>query len=55
MQMKDYLYEKDFHELLSRVKLKDRQVLGLFQLMLSKNVAFNIIKEKTTSNMLKAL
>ena len=36
-------------------KLKGRQALGLIQLMLSRNVAFNIIKEKTTSDLLKAL
>ena len=36
-------------------KLKDRQALGLILLALSKNVAFNIIKEKITSDLLKAL
>ena len=36
-------------------KLKDRQALGLIRLRLSRNVAFNIIKEKTTSDLLKAL
>ena len=36
-------------------KLKDRQTLGLIQLNLSRNVAFNIVKEKTTSDLLKAL
>ena len=35
--------------------LKDRQALGLIQLTLSRNVAFNIVKEKTTSDLLKAL
>ena len=34
-------------------KLKDRQALGLIRLTLSRNVAFNIIKEKTTSDLLK--
>ena len=29
-------------------KLKDRHALGLIWLMLSRNTAFNIIKEKTT-------
>ena len=38
-----------------RWKLKDQQALGLIRLTLSKNVAFNIIKEKTTSDLLKAL
>ena len=36
-------------------KLKDRQALGLIRLTLSRNVAFNIVKEKTTSSLLKAL
>ena len=36
-------------------KLKDRQALGLIRLTLSRNVTFNIVKEKTTSGLLKAL
>ena len=54
MQIEDYLYQKDLHEPLTGVKpesmteekwkLKDRQAL-----------AFNIVKEKTTSGLLKAL
>ena len=36
-------------------KLKDRQALGLIRLTLSRNVAFNISKEKTTSDLMKAL
>ena len=36
-------------------KLKDRKALELIQLTLSRNMAFNIIKEKTTSNLVKAL
>ena len=65
MQIKNYLYQKDLHELLTGVKpesmteekwnLKDRQDLGLIRLTLSRNVAFNIVKEKTTSGLLKAL
>ena len=61
MQIEDYLYQKDLHEPLTWVKLKsmteenwklkDRQALGL----LSRNMAFNIVKEKTTSGLLKAL
>ena len=64
MQIEDYLYQKDLHELLTGVKpesmteekwkLKDRQALGLIRLILSRNVAFNIVKE-TTSGLLKAL
>ena len=65
MQIEDYLYQKDLHEPLLGVKsdtmtteqwkLKDRQALGLIRLTLSRNVAFNIIKEKTTLDLLKAL
>ena len=38
-----------------KCKLKDFQALGLIRLTLSRNVAFNIVKEKTTSALLKAL
>ena len=65
MQIEDYLYQKDLHEPLTGVKaesmteekwkLKDCQDLGLLRLTLSRNVAFNIVKEKTTSGLLKAL
>ena len=65
MQIEDYLYQKDLHEPLTGVKpesmtekkwkLKDRQALGLIRLTLSRNVAFNIVKEKTMSGLLKAL
>ena len=65
MQIEDYLYQKDLHEPLTEVKpesmteekwkLKDRQALGLIRLTLSRNVAFNIVKEKTTSGLLKVL
>ena len=65
MQIEDYFYQKDLYEPLLGVKpytmtteqwkLKDRQALGLIRLTLSKNVAFNIIKEKTTSDLLKVL
>ena len=36
-------------------KLKDRQDLELIWFTLSRNVALNIVKEKTTSGLLKAL
>ncbi|PHT33644.1 hypothetical protein CQW23_25444 [Capsicum baccatum] len=62
MQIEDYLYQKDLHKLLTRVnsesmkgedwKLKDRQALGLIRLTLLRNVAFNIVKEKTMSDLL---
>ena len=37
------------------MELKDHQALGLILLTLSRNVVFNIVKEKTTSGLLKAL
>ena len=65
MQIEDYLYQKYLYEPLLGVKsdtitteqwkLKDRQALGLIRLTLSRNVTFNIIKEKTMSDLLKAL
>ena len=65
MQIEDYLYQKDLHKPLIGVKLefmteekwklKDRQALGLIRLTLLRNVTFNIVKEKTTSGLLKAL
>ena len=36
-------------------KLKDRKALGMVRLTLSRNVAFNIIKEKTTLDLMKTL
>ena len=65
MQIEDYLYQKYLYETLTgvkpesmteeKLKLKDRRALGLIRLTLSRNVAFNIVKEKTTSGLLKAL
>ena len=65
MQVEDYLYLKDLHEPLigvkpesmteEKLKLKDREALGLIRLTLSRNVAFNIVKEKTTFSLLKTL
>ena len=65
MQIEDYLQQKDLHEPLLGVtpdtmtteqrKLKDRQALGLIWLMLSRNVTFNIIKEKTTSKYVRKI
>ncbi|PHT30380.1 hypothetical protein CQW23_30044 [Capsicum baccatum] len=64
-EIEDCLYQKDLHEPLTGVKpesmkeedwkLKDRQDLGLIRLSLSRNVAFNIVKDKTISDLLKAL
>ena len=35
--------------------LLDRQALGVIRLTLSRNVAFNIVKEKTTAGLMAAL
>ena len=58
IQIEDYLYQNDLHGPLTEVKpesmteeklkLKDREALRLIQLIFSRNVAFNIVKEKTT-------
>ena len=65
MQIEDYLYQKKLYEPLSETKpegmkdedwnLLDRQALGVIRLTLSRNVAFNIAKEKTTAGLMKAL
>ena len=65
MQIEDYLYQKKLHEPLSGKKpekmeqadwdLLDRQALGVVRLTLARNVAFNIVKEKTTADLMKAL
>ncbi|KHN31032.1 Retrovirus-related Pol polyprotein from transposon TNT 1-94, partial [Glycine soja] len=65
MQIEDYLYQKKLYQPLSGVKpedmkqeewnLLDRQALGVIRLTLAKNVAFNIMNEKTTAGLMKAL
>ncbi|XP_056692504.1 uncharacterized protein [Spinacia oleracea] len=65
MQIEDYLYQKKLYEPLSETKpegmkdedwnLLDRQALGVIRLTLSRNVAFNIAKGKTTAGLMKAL
>jgi len=65
MQIEDYLYQKKLHQPLIEKKpdsmkddewnLLDRQALGVVRLSLSRNVAFNISKEKTTAGLMKAL
>ncbi|KHN22851.1 Retrovirus-related Pol polyprotein from transposon TNT 1-94, partial [Glycine soja] len=65
MQIEDYLYQKKLYQPLSGVKpedmkqeewnLLDRQALGVIRLTLAKNVAFNIVNEKTTAGLIKAL
>ena len=65
MQIEDYLYGKKLHLLLLGEKLAtmkndewillDRQALGVIKLTLSRSVAHNVVKEKTTANLMKAL
>jgi hypothetical protein len=65
MQIEDYLYQKKLHEPLSETKLEkmspsdwqllDRQALGAVRLTLAKNVAYNVMKEKTTYGLITAL
>ena len=56
MQMEDYLFSKKLHLPLAAKpegmkdddwNLLDRQVLEVIRLILSKNVAYNVAKEKT--------
>ena len=65
MQIEDYLYGRKLHLPLLGIKpeamkaeeraLLDRQVLGVIRLTLSRFVAHNVVKEKTTANLMKAL
>ena len=65
MQIEDFLYQKKLHEPLLGKKpetmeqeawdLLDRQELGVFRLMLARNMAFNSIIENTTTDLMKAL
>jgi len=65
MQIKDYLYGKKLHLPLLESKLKtvkakewvflDRQVLGVIRLTLCRSVALNVVKEKITADLMKAL
>uniref|UniRef100_A0A7N2LFB2 Integrase catalytic domain-containing protein n=1 Tax=Quercus lobata TaxID=97700 RepID=A0A7N2LFB2_QUELO len=65
MQIKDYLYGKKLHLPLLGEKpetmkaeewaLLDRQVLGVFRLTLSRFVAHNVVKDKTTADLMKVL
>ena len=65
MQIEDYLYERKLHLPLFGTKLEsmkaeewallDRQVLGVIRLTLSRFIAHNVVKEKTTTNLMKAL
>ena len=65
MQIEDYLYGKKLHLPLLGEKpesmsaadwtLLDRQVLGVIRLTLSRSVAHNVTKEKTTAELMAAL
>ena len=65
MQIEDYLYGKKLHLPLLGEKPKtikaeewpllDRQALGVIKLTLSRSVAHNVVKEKTTTDLMKAL
>ena len=65
MQIEDYLYERQLHLPLLGTKpeamkaeewaLLDKQVLGVIRLILSRSVAHNVVKENTTTNLMKAL
>ena len=65
MQIEDYLYGEKLHlSFLGRKpdtmkdeewNLLDRQVLGVIRLTLLRLVAHNVVKEKTTVNLMKVL
>ena len=63
MQIEDYLYGRKLHlpllgtkyESMKAEALLDRQVLGVIRLTLSRFVAHNVVKENTTTNLMKAL
>ena len=65
MQIEDYLYGRKLHLPLLETKPKamkaeewvllNIQVLGVIRLTLSRYVAHNVVKEKTTANLIKAL
>ena len=64
-RLEDYLYGKKLHLLLLGEKpatmkdekwaLLDRQVLGVIRLTLSRSFAHNVVKEKITVDLMKAL
>ena len=65
MQIEDYLYGRKLHLPLLGTKLEtmkveewallDRQVMGVISLTLSRFVVHNVVKEKTTSDLMKVL
>ena len=64
MQIEDYLYGRKLHLPFLGTKpesmkakewtLLNRQVLGVIRLTLSRSVTYNVVKEKTTTNLMKA-
>ena len=62
MQIEDYLYGRKLHLPLLGTKpesmkaeewaLLDRQVLGVIRLTLSRSIAHNVVKEKTTTDLM---
>ena len=65
MQIEDYLYGKKLHLPLLGEKpatmkdeewaLLDRQILGVIRLSLFRSVVYNVVKEKTIADLMKAL
>ena len=65
MQIEDYLYGRQLHLPLLGTKpeamkaeewaLLDRQILGVIRLTLSRSIAHNVVKEKPTADLTKAL
>ena len=65
MQIEDYLYGNKLHLPLlgekpttmkhEKLALLDRQVLGVIKLTLSRSITHNVVKEKTTVDLMKAL
>ncbi|KAE8730100.1 hypothetical protein F3Y22_tig00003041pilonHSYRG00846 [Hibiscus syriacus] len=65
MQIEDFLFQKNLYQPLSGKQpegmknedwaLLDRQAFGVIRLTLSRNVTFNIAKEKTTAGLMAAL
>ena len=65
MQIEDYVYGRKLHLPLLGTKhesmkaeewaILDRQVLGVIRLTLSRSVAHNVVKEKITTDLMKAL
>ena len=59
IQIEDYLYGRKLRKpramKVEELALLDRQVLGVIRLTLSRSVAHNVVKKKTTADLMKAL